>query len=308
MEQASSDSRQHWFIGECMIELREAGEGLLRRSFAGDVFNTAVYFRRAAPARRTCFVSAVGEDAMSAALLERAGRYGLDAGHISTRGERPPGLYLIQTDQHGERQFLYWRSDSAARRMLDPEHTGRLREHLGDCGLLYFSGVTLAILDEERRERLLALASAVRAGGGAVAYDSNFRPALWHGGDEARKWNLAALGVATHALLSFDDEAMLHGDAAPAVTLARVLASGPSEVALRLGAAGSLVQTHGMPSPAAVSAHQAVPVDTTGAGDSFNAAYLAARLAGTPPPEAADAGAALAARVIEAPGAIIGDP
>ena len=46
-------------------------------------------------------------------------------------------------------------------------------------------------------------------------------------------------------------------------------------------------------------------VDSTAAGDSFNAGYLAARLLGADPPEAARLGNRLAARVIAHPGAIV---
>jgi len=288
-----------------MIELRRAGEDLLRQSFAGDVYNTAVYFHRSAPSRRTCFVTAAGTDNMSRALLAQAGRHGLDVGYVGTAGARPPGLYLIEVSQHGERSFLYWRTESAARQMLDPAHLDMLRSRVAACGLFYFSGISLAILDDDRRGRLLALAASVKANGGWVGFDSNYRPGLWQGREDARHWSHSALAVATHALVTFDDEALLHGDASAADTVARTLAGGPGEVVVKLGKEGCLVQTSVMNRILAVPAEKVDPVDTTAAGDSFNAAYLGARLGGASPGEAAKAGARLAARVIGVAGAIL---
>ncbi|HZW20330.1 sugar kinase [Noviherbaspirillum sp.] len=299
------NANECWFLGECMIELRRAGEGLLRQSFAGDVYNTAVYFHRSARTRRTCFVSAAGTDSMSQSLLAQAGKHGIDAGYVKTGGTRPPGLYLIEISQEGERSFLYWRTESAARQMLDAAHVDMLRAHVAACGLFYFSGISLAILDDERRRHLLALASSVKASGGWVGFDSNYRPGLWQRREDARYWSDCALAVATHALVTFDDEAQLHGDASPADTLSRTLATGLAETVVKLGKDGCLLQTSAMDRMLAVPAERADPVDTTAAGDSFNGAYLAARLCGAPPADAAKAGTELAARVIRVAGAII---
>ncbi|GAB3551585.1 sugar kinase [Noviherbaspirillum agri] len=288
-----------------MIELRHAGEGLLRQSFAGDVYNTAVYFHRLVPVGRTCFVSAVGTDRMSRALLAQAEKHGLDTDYITAAGTKPPGLYLITLSEGGERSFLYWRSESAARQMLDPAHVDRLLSRAHACTMLYFSGITLAILDDDRRKRLLALAAAVKSHGGWVGFDSNYRPALWQGKDEARHWSNRALAVASHALVTYDDEAQLHDDGTAAITMSRTLASGPVESVVKLGKEGCLVQAATMRSAMSVPAEKVEPVDTTAAGDSFNAAYLAARLGGVSPADAAQAGTKLAARVIRIAGAII---
>lgn len=296
---------QHWFIGECMVELRSAGAGLLAQSFAGDVYNTAVYFARAAGTATSCFVSAVGTDTLSDALLQEATHQGLDIRHVARIRDRQPGLYWIELDAQGERSFLYWRSQSAARSMLDEKHHSSLQAHAADCALLYFSGITLAILDEERRTRLLDLARRVRNAGGAVAFDSNYRPALWDSAQQAVRRCEEASRLCTHALMTFDDEQQLHGDTGPAQTLERLLAWGAQDAVVKLGAQGCLVQTPAAPEPIAIPAVKVDAVDTTAAGDSFNAAYLAARLGGKTADEAARAGGKLAALVVSHRGAII---
>jgi 2-dehydro-3-deoxygluconokinase len=298
------NGRQAWFVGECMVELRRVRDGLLAQTFSGDVYNTAVYFSRVSTRLSAHFVSAVGDDPLSDALLNEAIQQGLRTDYVVRNASRQPGLYLIETNARGERSFIYWRGQSAARVMLDEEHAVRLHAAIDTCGLLYFSGITLAILDDERRERLLQLARAVRVRGGWVAFDSNYRPRLWADRDEAVRWVDAALAAASHVLVTFDDEAQLHGDASPAVTLRRVLASGAQEAVVKLGAEGCVVRATASEA-LAIPAEVVTALDTTAAGDSFNAGYLAARWSGATAEAAARAGTRLAARVVAFPGAII---
>lgn len=294
-----------WFIGECMVELRKDGQDMLHQSFAGDVFNTAVYFHRAAPSWQTCFVSMAGNDQVSQALLEYAHNQGVNTQWVGTTARHPPGIYWIHTDSGGERSFIYWRNDSAARQMLDAAQIEALQQNVAQCSLIYFSGITLAILDDTRRERLLALARQVKHAGGWVGFDTNYRPGLWREQSIALHWINAALAATTHALVTFEDEHMLHHDATPSDTMSRTLARGPHEVVVKMGQDGCLVQAGSNAELQIVPAEKVVPVDTTAAGDSFNAAYLAARLHEENPVEAAYAGSRLAARVIQFPGAII---
>ena len=296
---------EHWFIGECMAELRRAGPGLLAHSFAGDVYNTAVYFERLSGGHRSCFVTAVGTDVLSAALLAEASAQGLDMRHVASVPDRQPGLYWIEVDPQGERSFLYWRSQSAARLMLDNAHYASLRAQASSCSLLYFSGITLAILNEERRNRLLELAHQVKDAGGWIAFDSNYRPSLWESPHHAARWCNAALYLCTHALVTFEDEQRLHDDAYPDETLRRLLGSGIQDAVVKLGAQGCMVQTPSMAAPARIPAREVEAIDTTAAGDSFNAAYLASRIAGNTAEESAQAGNELAALVVSHRGAII---
>lgn len=288
-----------------MAELRPVSPRTLAYAFAGDVYNTAVYFHRLAPTYPCAFISCVGTDLLSEALLEDAASHGLDTSQVLRIAGRQPGLYWINTDASGERTFLYWRRQSAASSMLDAVQFSELERRVGDCGVLYFSGITLAILDNERRERLVRLAELVRSASGIVAFDSNYRAGLWEDQDTAMHWSLSAGKFASHLLITNDDEAALHGDPDARHTLARTLALGPDEVVVKMGSQGCLVQSHAMTSAVSVAAANATVVDTTAAGDSFNGAYLAARVGGEEPVEAAHLGGVLAARIVGFAGAII---
>lgn len=296
-----------WSVGECMLELRPQADGSIAHAAAGDSFNTAVYLKRLMPALPVRYVSALGDDVMSGLIRGHMSGERIDDSLVGTLAGGTPGLYAIETGAGGERRFVYWRAQSAARSMLSPEHVAQLEAELdgepGGCRVLLLTGITLAILDDGRREALLALAAQARRAGAWVVLDNNYRPALWDVAT-ARHWLDRAAQVCTHALFSLDDEAALHGDSTPLKALARIEALGVQEAVLKQGAAGCLLG--GVARAAVHVPAQAVEaIDTTAAGDSFNAAYLARRLDGADTVAAAAFGCALAAVVVAHRGAII---
>lgn len=293
-------------VGECMIELTEldAKDGRVRLGFAGDTCNTAIYLSRllGGGGPSVSYVTAVGRDGLSDRMTAEIEAEGIGTDLVARLEDLLPGIYAIEVDPSGERSFRYWRETSAARMMfsdgaIDPEALGGFR-------LIYLSGITLAILPETDRARLLDRLRRNREAGGQVAFDGNYRPRLWRSAAEARHWMEAALAVTTIALPSADDEAELFGDADEAATLDRIRARGPEEIAMKRGERGPLVLTAGRRAEPPCDRVKTV-VDTTAAGDSFNAGYLAARLSGAAPEEAARAGHALAAQVIGYSGAIM---
>lgn len=290
-------------IGECMVELSDNGAGLLRQSFAGDVFNTLWYARRAlGVAQPVRFLSAVGADPLSEQMISSIEAAGINTAHILRVPDRRPGLYMIHLDG-AERSFSYWREHSAARLLAsDPSH---LASAVADTGVIYFSGITLAILPPEDAEGFLRLLAERRADGTMIAFDPNIRPALWDTTERMRTMIGRAAALSSIVLPSFDDEVNAFADAAPSVTLARYLSGGAEMVVLKNGAGDVLVQqagegAHRFPTPPV-----AAPVDTTGAGDSFNGAFLAEYMSGGDVAASVKAGQTCAAEVICHRGALI---
>lgn len=292
-----------WSVGECMLELRPQTDGSIVHAAAGDSFNTAVYLKRLAPTLPVRYVSALGDDTMSALIRSHMRAERIDDSLVDTLPGGTPGLYAIETDAAGERRFVYWRAQSAARTMLSAAHMARLRAELDGCRILLLTGITLAILDDERRAALLALAEQLREAGGWVVLDNNYRAALWDAAT-ARHWMDKATQVSTHALFSFDDEVALHGTRNPAEALARMEAFGVREAILKLGAGGCLVGAAARRT-VHVPALETRAIDTTAAGDSFTAGYLVRRLSGAGSVQAAQFGCTLAAAVVAHRGAII---
>jgi 2-dehydro-3-deoxygluconokinase len=290
-------------IGECMVEIGPAdAPGLYRMGFAGDTFNTAWYLRRRLPAAWAVdYVSAVGTDAASAGMIGFMDDAGIGTAHVARLPDATVGLYLIEL-KDGERSFSYWRGQSAAKRLAEDD--GRLRAALEGAALAYLSGITLAILPPADRTRLLAALDGYRTAGGRVAFDPNLRPRLWPSPAAMTGAVTEAARGADIVLPSFDDDAAAFGDPDPEACARRYAALGAGEVVVKNGAGRMAALAEG-----AWHAHDPVPaadvVDTTAAGDSFNAGYLAARLTGAPVAEALAAGSALAARVVGGRGALV---
>ncbi|HJN61591.1 MAG TPA: sugar kinase [Alphaproteobacteria bacterium] len=304
------------FIGECMIELTDtggSGGGATQRGFGGDSLNSAVYAARclAGEDMAVAYVTILGDDPFSDEMLAAWRAEGVGTELVMRRAGALPGLYAIRTDSSGERSFHYWRSESPARALFADAGAAALAAALVDFDLLYVSGITLAIMAEAGRARLLETLALARSRGGRVAFDSNYRPLLWPDIDSARRQITRGAAAATLVLSSFDDERALFGDPSPEVSAQRLHALGAGEVVIKNGPGDCLVSLAGDAekgqwriAPPTV-AH---PVDTTAAGDSFNAAYIAARMLGAAPGEAAKRGAELAARVIQQQGAIVDAP
>lgn len=289
-------------LGECMIEMSGGDDGLYRRGYAGDTFNTAWYARALlAPEWQTDYVTALGDDLYSGQMLDFMAGNGIGTSHIRRIANRRPGLYLIH-QSGGDRHFTYWRGQSAARELMqEPDVVSRA---LTGAAIVYFSGITLAILAPPARKRLLDAIGAVRTAGARIVFDPNARPALW----QSRRSMAAALRAAAafaHTVLpTFSDEADVFGDATPEATARRYLALGAEEVIVKDGSRPALVATAASRELVAPRS-DAVCIDPTGAGDSFNGAYLAARSRGMVPRDAAMAGHATAAVVIGHRGALV---
>ncbi|MBL4812188.1 MAG: sugar kinase [Rhodobacteraceae bacterium] len=294
--------KQFLSIGECMLELSQADGGLWQMGVAGDTLNTAWYARRLLGKDwDVAYFTRLGEGRFSDQILKFLESAGLNTSYIGTDPAREPGLYAISLDQ-GERSFSYWRGQSAARHLADDE--AALTGAINSADIIYFSGITLAILADGRRAALLAALGAAKAAGKIVAFDPNIRPKLWQNTAAACDWIMRAAAVSTIILPSYDDEADAFGDADPAATLARYRAAGVAEIIVKNGG-GAVVFTSPDGMGSLDDLARVTPVDTTGAGDSFNGGYLCARLGGATVQTALQAGHDLASHVVMAKGALV---
>lgn len=295
-------------IGECMIELSQKGAEV-SRGFGGDTLNTSVYIaRQVAPEALTVnYVTALGTDSFSQQMLDAWKAENVNTALIQQMENRLPGLYYIETDSTGERTFYYWRNEAAAKFWLESDSAAAICEELATFDYLYLSGISLAILSPTSREKLLSLLHECRANGGKVIFDNNYRPRLWSSREETQQVYQQMLQCTDIAFLTLDDEDALWGDKPVEEVIARTHDAGVTEVVIKRGADSCLVAVKGdalIDVPAVKLAKENV-VDTTAAGDSFSAGYLAVRLTGGSPVEAAKRGHLTASTVIQYRGAII---
>ncbi|MRS21507.1 sugar kinase [Enterobacteriaceae bacterium RIT692] len=295
-------------IGECMIELSEKGENI-KRGFGGDTLNTAVYLARQSDNQqlRVDYVTALGTDSFSDQMIAAWQQEKVETALIQRLDNKMPGLYFIETDEHGERTFWYWRNDAAARFWLDSAQADQICQQLAHYDYLYLSGISLAILPAASRDKLMALLSACRQNGGKVIFDNNYRPRLWADKASAQQAYAEMLRHTDMAFLTLDDEDLLWGEQPLDAVIARTRAAGVQEIAIKRGADSCLVAVGDEPlrDVAAIKLAKEKVIDTTAAGDSFSAGYLAVRLGGGSAEDAAARGHLTASTVIQHRGAII---
>ncbi|WP_375749209.1 sugar kinase [Vibrio sp. HN007] len=297
-------------IGECMIELNGEPFGDMLQTFGGDSLNSAVYLSRATgDDTQVHYVTAMGNDPLSEGIVQRWKLEGINTELVLRDEVRQPGLYLIQLDEQGERTFLYWRNQSAARYMVQHPQFEQIADKLQQMDMVYLSGISLAILPDSDRQKLLKLLKSLSKKGVKIAFDSNFRPALWPQKEEwatVKRTYSELLSFCDIALLTFDDEQDIWGDNAIDDALTRLKESGVSKVVLKLGSDGCLFRDFAEAENQMITT---IPVenvvDTTSAGDSFNAGFLSGYIRGISPKECCIRGNQLASAVIQHKGAIV---
>ena len=292
-------------VGEVMIELSLQSERskVADLGVAGDVYNTAVYLKRQAPELTVEMVTRLGQDGFSERIRSAIRTEKLGIERIGLHPRRGPGLYAAVTDRWGERSFTYWRHQSAARTLFQEGQSVSFAS-LESADMIFLSAITLAILPVNVRSALIAwLGERRRTHGIKVVFDSNFRRNLWPSIAVARQTIADMWDITDIALPSFDDECALHGCSTVDAAIARLRSSGVETGAMKCGLQGP----RSLSEPSVQTAFEPAPnvVDTTAAGDSFNAGYIGTLLTGGSEAEALLAGHELAVRVIGHHGAIM---
>ncbi|TCP96552.1 2-dehydro-3-deoxygluconokinase [Cricetibacter osteomyelitidis] len=288
-------------LGECMIELNGEPFGNMRQTYGGDTLNTATYLARCTPksAVKIHYVSALGTD------IEHWQADGINTDWLLRDEKRQPGLYLIQLDSVGERTFLYWRNQSAARYLLQHNDYPKVLSELRHVDMIYLSGISLAILPENDRTLLIEQLAELAKQGIEIAFDSNYRQALWESLQKTREIYTALLPIVSVALVTFDDEQAIWADSDEQATIKRLKQAGVKTVVVKSGKCGAIFNRFD-------GVEQQVPtvpvenvVDTTSAGDAFNAGFLNGYLQGKYLVTCCQQGNKLAGIVIQHKGAII---
>jgi 2-dehydro-3-deoxygluconokinase len=220
------------------------------------------------------WISVLGEDELGELVLHRLRAEGVDTTAVKRIADRPTGLYLRE-EVAGRLRVYYYRRGSAAA-TLAPEAFDL--SVLNGAAFLHLTGITGA-LSPQCAEFLLWAARAAREAGVQVSFDVNYR---------SRLWAPSAARAATEELLPIVDVLFVGDEELNALwdweideALEQLSKAGPSEVVLKQGAQGctALINGERLSSPG----FPARQLDPIGAGDAFDAGYLAATLWGWAP-------------------------
>jgi len=298
-------SKSLLFIGECMMELRKGSADKLEYSFAGDAYNAAVYAKRWCAEHQVSFFSARGKDQFSEMMELRWQSEGIDSALVEVSEHRVPGIYAIATDSDGEREFSYWRNNSAATEMMTLLERSGQGDEFPDFDGVFFSGISLGILPDECKQRLLNLVSRLRKRGAKIAFDPNYRESLWRDKEHARSWIMRAYQCSDIAFPGLEEHRELFAHESIDEVHQCLIAQGVNECVIKAGEQGVFVFSNGV--ACGHKPFQAAPkqIDSTAAGDSFSGTYLAARQGGISQDKAIVMAAKVARIVVQHEGAIV---
>ncbi|WP_440876007.1 sugar kinase [Thalassotalea sp. PLHSN55] len=292
-------------IGECMAEISGAPFTAMQQSFGGDSVNTAVYLKSLLPnTGQASFVTAMGKDQLSQAIIEKWQAYGIDTQYVLIDPNKHVGLYHIHNDSSGERFFQYWRNDSAARFMMQHEQIAAVFDNLQNYDAVFLSGISLAVLPEDDKTKLVQALHTLRSQGTKIIFDSNYRPALWRDIEETKHYYDKIYALSDLALVTFEDEQIIWQDSSVEACKQRLAKYDINEIVIKDGENGCFYSTSALELHVPTEVVTNV-VDTTSAGDSFNAGFLAAWLNDKTPEQCCKVANKLASKVIQQKGAIV---
>lgn len=292
------------FFGECMLENHSDGN----IHFGGDTLNTALYLARTTGSKRLTisYATAVGTDNVSEQLLQCWQKEGINNQYVSQFNDKEVGSYSIQTDNKGERTFIYDRLNSAVRSYFknDPAaFTAALTNKT--CDYVYISGISLAILADSDRDMLLNMLTAFKNKGGGIIFDNNYREKLWQNVDPLCTYQ-QVMQLADLVFLTDEDEYALYGGNTVESILERTDQWQIPEVVIKQGVEPCIIKhKNQLTTVESMKVPASQIVDTCAAGDAFSAGYLAERLMGGSVIVAARFAHRLAGEVIQHSGAII---
>ncbi|WP_441004369.1 sugar kinase [Pseudocolwellia agarivorans] len=297
-----------FLFGECMVELLNVSPNAqlpqtLKQSFAGDVFNTAVYLKRVFADMKVNIVTAVGTDEFSSNMVEYFQQQNIETDFVYRSCDKIAGLYSIKTDSEGERTFTYWRENSAARQVMKSIDSAEI-EKMSQGDVFFFSGISLAVITPEDRPKFWQMVEKLKSAGVTIIFDPNYRARMWSSPDEAKQEYHQAFTLSNIALPGVDDFKQLYqlNTAEEVITFSEAYTF--DELVIKNGEQGVVYIKDNKRTDIAITPVENV-VDTTSAGDSFNGVFVGARTAGTNSNDAIKLASASAALVIQHKGAIV---
>jgi len=251
-------------LGEPLLEFNEQPDLRYLAGHGGDTSNTAIAAARSQT--RTGYISRLGADPFGDRFIELWNREGVDCQHVHRDQNASTGIYFVSHGPDGH-QFSYYRSGSAASLM---DRTDVPTDYVGGARVLHVSAISQAISDSARRCVGQAIKVA-KSSDTIVSYDTNLRLNLWSI-EEASETINATIADAEILLPGLDDAMLLTGRKDADSIVDQFLAQGASLVALTLGSEGVLVATGDQ--RIRLNALNVTAVDATGAGDTFDGAFV----------------------------------
>ena len=288
-------------IGEAMIEISNIKNSLYNQSFAGDTLNFCNYLDK--KKLNAFFLSAIGKSEINQSLLDFVKSKNISTKYIKQINQFEIGLYLIKNKDNGEKQFFYWRDESAAKQYFNNIDFLNLYKELKNFDYIYFSGITLSIIHISKLNNFIKLLNLLKSKKIKIVFDFNIRPS---------RWNKKNLNIFLDSVLKFVDICFLSGEDMNYWKNKNDIKS-YEQIVRKYKLKHSIFRKNAKFTYVFLNKTRYVfknkllktVVDTSGAGDGFNAAYLSNFIVNNDPVLALKAGSSLGSKIVMKKGAIV---
>ena len=288
-------------IGEAMIEISNIKNSLYNQSFAGDTLNFCNYLDK--KKLNAFFLSAIGKSEINQSLLNFVKSKKISTKYIKQINQFELGLYLIKNKDNGEKQFFYWRDESAAKQYFNNIDFLNLYKELKNFDFIYFSGITLSIIHISKLNNFIKLLKLLKSKKIKIVFDFNIRPS---------RWNKKNLNIFLDSVLKFVDICFLSGEDMNYWKNKNNIKS-YEQIVRKYKLKHSIFRKNAKFTYVFLNKTRYVfknkllktVVDTSGAGDGFNAAYLSNFIVNNDPVLALKAGSSLGSKIVMKKGAIV---
>lgn len=218
---------------------------------------------------RTGFLGCIGDDEFGAFLMRDFEREGVDTSCVKRVRDWATGLAFYSVDERGERHYVFYRVPGHS----DPETTLKPEdikpEYIAQCKVLHFSEALLRC--KETRNTVFKALSVAKENGVMISYDPNMRMELWPSREEIIETQREVLRVVDVFLATLREAKLIIGKESAEEVADSICALGPSTVVIRESdryRIATRARTLTLP------IFKAKAVDSSGAGDAFDAGFL----------------------------------
>lgn len=268
-------------LGEALVEIMRERRGIpFTRPdvFLGPYPSGAPAIFADAAARlgtSTGFIGTIGKDDFGLVVKHRLEDDGVDTKYMRVVKGFSTSTAFVMYQRDGSRRFIFHLRHAAAGQLNPSDvNVGYVKR----AKFLHIMGSSLSV-SESSREACYRAARIAEAGRLRISFDPNLRPELLDEG-EIRRICKPILQRAYIVLPSGEEASMLTGEEDHLKACKELIRVGPRIVALKRGRSGSTVITEGAGKGTHVPGFKVKETDPTGAGDSYDAAFVVGLLRG----------------------------